>query len=389
MISSMTARRFFVTLLVVSALLLAVVIRPVAAALFLAVLLAVVLGPLHRRLTSMLGQRPRLGAGLVVFLLVALVAGPVVGLTAFVAKEATDGVRFVSNSVRSEEVTRRVNRLPGSLRNMARDGIAWLDSIAGQGVGQQAKALQKQVLGDGNGARTLLGMVTATGSFLFQILLMLIALYFLLVDSRKMVGWVDSVSPLPKGQTHELLAQLKTVSYALVVATLTTSAIQAGAALIGYLIAQVPNAAFFTALTFFFAFIPAIGAATVVQVAALLLLINSRMYAALFLSLWGFLVVALVDNVATPLLMKRGMQMHPAIVFFALLGGLGAFGVIGLLIGPLAVSLFVTLLGMYKRDFGMGSSSPSQPSHSPAAQVMLGSDDEARSSAAGRQGRPA
>jgi predicted PurR-regulated permease PerM len=98
-------------------------------------------------------------------------------------------------------------------------------------------------------------------------------------------------------------------------------------------------------------------------------------------------VVALVDNVAKPLLMKRGMQMHPAIVFFALLGGLGAFGVIGLLIGPLAVSLFVTLLGMYKRDFGQGLSS--QASHSPAPQVMLGDDDEARSSPAGRQGRPA
>jgi len=111
------------------------------------------------------------------------------------------------------------------------------------------------------------------------------------------------------------------------------------------------------------------------------------MYAALFLALWGFLVVALVDNVAKPLLMKQGVQMHPAIVFFALLGGLGAFGVIGLLIGPLAVSLFVTLLGMFKRDFSVGPSS--QPSHSPAAQGMLGNDDEARSAPAGRQGRPA
>jgi len=385
--ASLTARRFFVTLLVVSTLLLAVVVRPVAAALFMAVLLTVVLGPLHRRLASMLGQRPRLGAGVVVFLVVALIAGPIGGLTAFVAKESTEGLRFVSNSVRSEDVTAMVNRLPGPFRHMARDGIAWLGSIAGHGAGPKATEIQKHVLGDDNGARTLLGMVTATGSFLFQAGLMLIALYFLLVEGRKLVGWVDSVSPLPKGQTHELLAQLKAVSYSLVVATLITSAIQASAALIGFLIARVPYAAFFTALTFIFAFIPAIGAATVVQVAALLLLVNSRMYAALFLALWGFLVVALVDNVAKPLLMKQGVQMHPAIVFFALLGGLGAFGVIGLLIGPLAVSLFVTLLGMFKRDFSVGPSS--QPSHSPAAQGMLGNDDEARSAPAGRQGRPA
>jgi predicted PurR-regulated permease PerM len=203
MTSSVTARRFFVTLLVLSTLLLAVVIGPVAGALFLAVLLAVVLGPLHLRLSSLLGQRPRLGAGIVIFLLLALIAGPVGALTAFVAKESTAGLRFVSNSVRSEEVTAMVNRLPGPVRNMARDGIGWLGSMSEEGASPQARKLQKQVLGDGSGARTLLGMVTATGSFLFQTLLMLIALFFLLVEGRKLVGWVDSVSPprRPKAAT--------------------------------------------------------------------------------------------------------------------------------------------------------------------------------------------
>jgi predicted PurR-regulated permease PerM len=351
MTESVPARRFFVTLLVAAALLLVLVIRPVAAALFLAVLLAVVLTPLHRRLTTLLRQRPRLAAGLVVGLLVAVIAGPVGGLTAFIANESTEGLRFVANTVRSDEVSDVVDRLPGPVRDMARDGIAWLTSLTGQGAKAADGALERQVIGDGSGVKTLLGMVTATGGFLFQVLLMLIALFFMLVEARALVRWVDAASPLREGQTHELLAQLKAVSYSLVVATLLTSAIQAGAALIGYLIASVPYAVFFTAITFIFAFIPAIGAATVVQVAAVLLLVNQHPYAALFLSLWGFLVVALVDNVAKPLLMRQGMQMHPAIVFFALLGGLGAFGMIGLLIGPLAVSLFVTLLGMYKRDF--------------------------------------
>jgi predicted PurR-regulated permease PerM len=387
MTASPTARRFFVTLLVVSTVLLAAVARPVAAALLLATLLAVVLTPLHCRLSSVLGRRPRVSAGVLVVALVALVAGPVGGLTAFVANESAAGMRFVADTVRNEEVTARIDRLPGPVRDMAHDAISWLATVSGPGATPKVSALGKQVLGDGNGARTLLGMVTATGSFLFQTLLMLIALFFLLVEAKRLVAWVDAASPLPQGQTHELLAQLKAVSYSLVVATLVTSAIQAGAALIGFLIARVPYAAFFTALTFLFAFIPAIGAATVVQVAALLLLVNSHTYAAVFLSLWGFLVVALVDNVAKPLLMKGGMQMHPAIVFFALLGGLGAFGVIGLLIGPLAVSLFVTLLGMYKRDFN--AEPASQPSHSAVAQVMLGDDDEARSSSAGRHGRPA
>jgi predicted PurR-regulated permease PerM len=55
--------------------------------------------------------------------------------------------------------------------------------------------------------------------------------------------------------------------------------------------------------------------------------------------------------VVKPLMIKRGMEIHGAVVFFALLGGLAAFGGIGLLIGPLAVSMFLALLTIYHRDF--------------------------------------
>jgi predicted PurR-regulated permease PerM len=108
---------------------------------------------------------------------------------------------------------------------------------------------------------------------------------------------------------------------------------------------------FFMAVTFCLAFVPAVGAASVAQVAALLLVVTGHPYAALFLSLWGFLVVGLVDNVVKPLLIRHGMEMSTAVVFFSLIGGLGAFGAVGLLIGPLAVSFFMALLRMYQRDF--------------------------------------
>ena len=71
---------------------------------------------------------------------------------------------------------------------------------------------------------------------------------------------------------------------------------------------------------------------------------------ALFLALWGIIVVGLSDNVVKPLLAKRGMQMHGAIVFFSLLGGLAVFGAIGLLLGPLIVAFFLTVVRIYERD---------------------------------------
>src|SRR5262249_33687714 len=133
--------------------------------------------------------------------------------------------------------------------------------------------------------------------------------------------------------------------------TIITAAVQSAVAVIGYYIAHVPHPFFFGALTFFTAFMPAVGASAVCVVAALVLLATGHPYAAVFLAIWGLFVVGLVDNVIKPLLVRGGIQMPGSVVFFALIGGLAAFGGIGLVVGPLVVSLFVTLLRMFDRDF--------------------------------------
>jgi predicted PurR-regulated permease PerM len=144
------------------------------------------------------------------------------------------------------------------------------------------------------------------------------------------------------------------VASAVLVSTLITSGVQAIAALIGYLVTGVPHPIFFAVVTFFVAMIPAIGAAAVCVFAALILLVTGHPYAALLLAVWGIVVVGLVDNVAKPFLIKGDVELDGAVVFFALVGGIAAFGMVGLLIGPLAVALFLALLRMYKRDFLAG-----------------------------------
>jgi predicted PurR-regulated permease PerM len=193
--------------------------------------------------------------------------------------------------------------------------------------------------------------LVATGSLVFDLTMMLIALFFLLVNGREFVAWLDSVSPLRGGQTQELLDEFKKVSYAVIVASLATAAVQAIVASVGYVIARVPHPVFFGTVTFFIALIPAIGAAGVCLFASLILLGTGHPYAALFLALWGVLVVGLIDNVVKPFLIKGELDMGGAVVFFALIGGIGAFGMVGLVIGPLAVAIFLTLLRMYRRDF--------------------------------------
>ena len=98
-----------------------------------------------------------------------------------------------------------------------------------------------------------------------------------------------------------------------------------------------------SSLTFIAAFIPSVGTVIVALPAALLVLALGHPWAALFLAIWALAVVGLIDNVVEPLLIKGGVHINAAVLFFALIGELAMFGAAGLIVGPLAVSLFVTL----------------------------------------------
>jgi predicted PurR-regulated permease PerM len=349
MTSDPSGRRFFFFLLAGATFLLLLVVRPLATALFLATVLAVVLWPVHRKLAARLGNRPRVSASLVALGVVLLLVAPVAGLSAFLVKEGSEGMAFVATIVRSEGMSGLVRKLPGPLEKWASEGLA---RVAEWEPGTLDPRPAKEVAAAGMKTAAALGVAArATGSLLFQAVMMLIAFYFLLVHGDELVAWLDEVLPLPHRQTRELLTEFKTVSYAVVVSTLVTAAVQTVAALVGFYIARVPYPLFFASVTFFVAFVPAIGAASVSLLAALILSTTGHPYMALFLVIWGLVVVGLVDNLIKPLLIRSGMKMSGALVFFALIGGLATFGTAGLLIGPLVVAFFLALLRIYQRDF--------------------------------------
>lgn len=342
--AELTARRFLVALLVASIALVGLVGWPIAGALFLAGVLAVALAPLQRRLAARLGGRRKLAAGILVVVLLLLIIGPLVAMSAYMVKEVTEGVRFILQTVRGEGVTGLIERLPSPIARLAGELQARFGDL-NQLFEDQAGAQS------GRAASAVGAALVATGSLAFQGAMMLIALFFLLVDGRQLLGWLFAVSPLRKGQTQELVSEFSKVSYAVLVSTAVTAAVQAAVALVGYLIASVPYALFFTGVTFFFALIPAIGAAVICLFAAFILLVTGHPYMAAFLAIWGIVVVGLVDNLVKPWLIKGDIEMHGAVVFFALIGGIAAFGMIGLLVGPLAVALFLAILRIWRRDF--------------------------------------
>jgi predicted PurR-regulated permease PerM len=343
------AQRMLIALVLVAVALTILIVKPFWQALFLAAVLAAALRPVMEWLSRKLRGRRGAAAAVLTVAVLVVVLVPVAGLGAILVGQVADGVQWLRETIRSEGVWGLIERLPGPAQNAAKE---ILEAVPGQQ--QQLQTLAGQ---GGQAAAAVGGVLAATGTALFQTVMLLIALFFFLTDGRRLVGWLERYVPLRPGQFRMLVDDFRQTSVSVVFASLGTAAIQTAAALVGYLIARAPNLTFLLLATFVLALIPAVGGSVMVVSVGLLLLATGKAIAGTFLVIWGLAVVSISDNVARPYLLKGGMELHGGLVFFALLGGLATFGGIGLLVGPLVLTFLVAVLKLYRREFG----TPEQP----------------------------
>jgi predicted PurR-regulated permease PerM len=339
------ARRLLVALVVLALVLTGVIVKPFWVALFLAAVVAAALhGPMEW-LARALGGRRNLASTLLTLGVLRLAILPFAGLGAILVKEVLDGIDWLRGTIQSEGVAGLLERLPRPVQDAAHDVL--------RAIPQPQKQLQ-QLAGQqgGTAAAAVGGFLAATGTVLFQLTMMLIALFFFLVDGRRLVDWIDARVPLRPGQVRALLDDFRQTSVSVLVSSIGTAAIQTVVAIAGYLIARAPNVLFLGLATFVLALVPAVGGAVMVVAVAILLLATGHVVAGVFLAVWGVAVVSLSDNFARPFLLKGGMELHGGLVFFALLGGLAVFGGIGLVVGPLILTFLVAVLKLYRREFG-------------------------------------
>lgn len=343
--SDVHARRLLVFLLLAALALMAIIVRPFWVAFFMAAVLASALRAPMEWLSAKLRGRRALASTLLTLAVLFAVVLPLAGLGALLFEQVMDGVQWLRATIQSEGIWGLLERLPRPVQRAAREVI--------EAVPQPQQQLQKLAGAQGGQAAAAVGgALAATGTAVFQTLMTLIALFFFLTDGHRLIGWIDARVPLPPGQFRALVQDFRQTSVSVLVATLGTAAIQAAAALVGYLIARAPNVLFLTLATFVLALVPAVGGAVMVVGVALLLLGTGHPVAGGFLAIWGVVVVSLSDNVARPFLLKGGMELHGGLVFFALLGGLAVFGGIGLVVGPLILTFLVSVLKLYRREFG-------------------------------------
>jgi len=186
--------------------------------------------------------------------------------------------------------------------------------------------------------------------------LMLLSMYFFYVEGESILRQLSILSPLPKRYDDEFRARFKDVIDATFRGQLFTGLAQGFVTGVGLAIAGVPGAGFWGAVAAILSLIPMVGAAAVWVPASIFLAVSASMgtrpwWPAIFLVLWGVLLVSLVDNVVRPWAMSGKAQLPAIPLLFAVLGGLQAFGFVGLVIGPLVFSLLTSIIDIYKKSF--------------------------------------
>jgi predicted PurR-regulated permease PerM len=343
------ARAFLLVLLAIVFALVAMIARPFAKAIFMGGVLAVAFHPWYKWLLLRLRGRRTVAASLITVLLVLAIVLPVSLMAVTAIRETVQGLDTVHDILAREGVDGLIQRTPDPIR--ARVQEFWMQLPSRERNSQFVFNLERQAAG------ALPPILTSAGQIAVQTVLMVIALFFLLIDGDRLMRWLNVVSPLHRNQVHELFEEFRRVSVTVLLGSVATAGAQALGALIGYLIARVPNPMFLGIVTFCIGLVPILGAGLFSFLVAVYWFLTGHTVPAIFLGAWSVLVVGLTDNVVKPLVIRSGIEMHGAVVFFALLGGVTVFGLAGVIIGPLSVTLLLAILRIYQRDFAEPSKS--------------------------------
>lgn len=247
-----------------------------------------------------------------------LVNETIVGVDSLMSK-----VPFIDTSSVEQVVTEVLKNIPPLLQNLS----SYIISIIRIGFDQAAK-------------------------WILNFFIFFISFFFLLMDGGKFIDYTFKLLPINALHERQISKKFSSLCYAWVVVNLLLAFIQGSMAAIGFAIIGVPSPLIWGIVTMFAAFIPFVGSGIIWGAMALIYLILGEYYAALFIVIWGALLISSADNLLRPFFLKEGIKIHPLIVFLAVFGGFFAFGIPGLVIGPIIMVFLSTLLYIYELEFG-------------------------------------
>ncbi|MFN8669679.1 MAG: AI-2E family transporter [Gemmatimonadaceae bacterium] len=302
-------------------------IAPFASGLLGSAVLYVMCAPVYRRLAR--AMNADLAAAITLIGAILVIALPIGWVVFLAADQLPDALRSAQQSSFIQRLSAlRVGRIQIGTEIAKASGslIQWMSAQAFDFVGGAAKAT--------------LNLVIA-----------FFALYYMLLSADRSWRVFRRVLPFSEDTADELRTRFYSVTHATLLGTVLTALLQGTLIGIGFRVVGLPNAALWGVVTAFCSILPVLGSAMVWLPGTLVLALEQQYGMAVILFVIGAVFASNIDNVIRPIVFKRVSNIHPMITLVGAFAGVAIFGLLGILLGPLAIQYFFVLVRLYREEY--------------------------------------
>jgi len=337
---------FFLAVFCVSCALLGWLLWPFFSVIILAIVVTGVFNPIYRMISRKL--RPAFASLLTCIVIFFVLFIPISFFVGILANEAYDLYFTARDAVQSQpikdlfensRVLDRINLLLANI-NITITGdelnraISEIGRVVGLYLYEQARSITANVL-----------------NFIVNFFFMLLIIFYLLIDSPRLVSFVVGLSPLPDDQDQKMIQKFKDIAGAILLGNGLGGVIQGALGGIVFASFGLQSPFIWGVVMALLAFLPIVGIGVVFIPAAVYLLLKGRIAAGIFFIVFYVILSGCIEYFFKPKLVGKRVQMPTLLVFLAIIGGLKLFGILGIIYGPLIVTAFLTLAEIYHSSY--------------------------------------
>ncbi len=341
--------KFFITFLLCSLALLLSLFWAYMSAIVLALFIASVFYPLYARIKRLFKDREITSAlFMTIFILLVLII-PMFWFASTLSKEALDFYNTTRSSVSLNKIQealagdspfaqriRKVGDMAGL--EFSPETLQSLSASVGTKVGlflaNQGKAMASNMF-----------------SFLVHFFLMMMTIYYLFKDGIRLKDYFTRLLPVPKEQPEKVMKTFQEMGRAIFIGNGLAGIVQGILGGFGFYMFGISSPFLWGTVISFMAFLPVIGASIVFIPAAAILLLQGKTTAGLGFLAYNICYSSIIEYLIKPKLIGQEMRMNSLLVFIGIIGGIKLFGILGIIYGPLIITIFLTLAEIYRQEY--------------------------------------
>ncbi|ELY90383.1 hypothetical protein C483_12763 [Natrialba hulunbeirensis JCM 10989] len=326
------SKGYLLTLVLIFAYLSWQLVVPFLQYVLLAILLAFLLFPLQKRLESYIS--PMLAALVLVLLAIVGFIVPFLLVAAVIADDAANLLQSI------DAETLQVSELESAIEDQTGIEVDLLATAADSAQEVGTMVLEQATAWFSALTHAVIGLGLA-----------LFLLYYLLKNGDNLLEWVREMTPLPSDVQDDLYGELNDVMWAVLAGHVLIAIVEGVIAGLALFVVGIPNAAFWTFIMVILSLVPLIGAPLVWIPASIYLVVIGEPLLAAGLAIYSAIVVGVADDYLRPIVVDRYAEISPAVIILGVLGGIYAFGIMGLFFGPVVVGALITVLEVLDEEY--------------------------------------